>query len=64
MIKRFCKKTKLNLQEKSALEYINGYLFLLKGQIARAIEIFKELDLFNFSIIDDFTISNYGRKWE
>jgi len=52
IIKRFCKKTKLNLLERSALEYINGYLYLLKGRLAKAIEIFNELNLFNFSGIN------------
>lgn len=47
IINRFCKKTNLLLEEKKAIQYINGILYLLKGDIFKSIEIFKDLKLFD-----------------
>ncbi|GMK40565.1 hypothetical protein PCCS19_36210 [Paenibacillus sp. CCS19] len=41
-IQRFCKKTKINLVEKEVVTYLNGILYLLKGDIFKAMEIYKE----------------------
>jgi len=45
-IQRFCKRSKLLLEEKKAVQFINGILYLLKGDIFKSIEIYKDLQLF------------------
>ncbi|GIP45077.1 hypothetical protein J45TS6_35360 [Paenibacillus sp. J45TS6] len=63
-IKRFCKKSKINLTEKDIVTYINGILYMLKGEVFKAIEIFKEdLKLFNTKrmniLLFDYSLNSY-----
>ncbi|WP_139787241.1 restriction endonuclease [Cohnella massiliensis] len=46
-IQRFCKRSKLLLEEKKAVQYINGVLYLLKGDLFKSVEIYKDLQLFD-----------------
>ncbi|MFC5531267.1 restriction endonuclease [Cohnella yongneupensis] len=46
-IKRFLKKSKKLLEEKKAVQYINGVLYLLKGNLFKSVEIFRDLQLFD-----------------
>jgi hypothetical protein len=46
IIDRFCKKTKRDFEERKALQYINGYLYLFKGEIFTSLEIFRDLGIF------------------
>lgn len=64
-IQRFCKKSKISLVEKDIVTYINGILYLLKGEVFRAIEIFKEdLKLFETKklniLLFDYSLNNYS----
>lgn len=63
-IKRFCKKSKINLMEKEVTSYMNGMLYLLKGEVFKAIEIFKEdLNLLNTKrlniLLFDYSLNSY-----
>jgi len=46
-IDKFCKRTKRDIEERKAIQYINGYLYLFKGQMLQALETFKDLGYFN-----------------
>ena len=46
-IKRFCKRTKENIERKKAVLYINAFLYLLKGDIFKSVEIYDDISAFN-----------------
>ncbi|MGI6364436.1 MAG: restriction endonuclease [Bacillota bacterium] len=46
-IKRFCRGSKKKIQGKDAISYFSGYILLLKGDLAKAIEVFRDLGIFN-----------------
>ncbi len=48
-IQRFCKRSQLLLEEKKAVQYINGVLNLLKGDVFKSVEIYKDLQLLDRS---------------
>ncbi len=45
-IKRFCKRTKENIERKKAVLYINAFLYLLKGNIFKSVEIYDDIGIF------------------
>lgn len=45
IIKRFCKKSKLAIAEAKTYRFINTFLYLLKGDIFRVIETYKDLGM-------------------
>ena len=50
-IKRFCKRTKENIARKKATLYINAFLYLLKGDIFKAVEIYDDIGIFDEILI-------------
>lgn len=52
-IKRFCKGTKANLEEKNAVQYMNGFLYILKGELFKAVEIYNDLGILDFPVYQD-----------
>lgn len=59
IIKRFCKKSKEKIAEGNCLKYINGYLYILKGDLFTAIEIYKDLDLLSVRPNVDFSSKTF-----
>jgi len=51
--KRFCKGTKANLEEKNAVQYMNGFLYILKGELFKAVEIYDDLGILDFPVYQD-----------
>lgn len=62
IIKRFCKRSKEKLANARMLKYLNGYLFILKGELFKAIDIFNDLGILDPSDDIQFSIESYCRK--
>jgi len=54
-ITRFCKRTAENLERRKVVEYINAFLYILKGNIFKAVEIYYDLGF--------FVINNHGNLY-
>jgi len=60
IIKRFCKKNKERVAEGNGVKYINAFLYILKGNIFTAIEIYSDLGLLVKSSKVDFSATSFG----
>lgn len=71
LIKKFeKKKSRIKLEERKALYFLQGYLYLIIGKLQRAIEVFCDLELFNFETLEiipthyAFIYNNKGDAFE
>lgn len=58
-IKRFCRKGSKNIAEAKAYRYINAYIYILKGELFKALEILKDIGLLNPSNNMNFSATSY-----
>lgn len=59
IIKRFYKKGKIAGLNAKAIKYINGYLYIFKGDITKSIEIFNELEFFKSTCDINYSEKEY-----
>ncbi|MDB2105972.1 restriction endonuclease [Clostridium paraputrificum] len=59
IIKRFYKKGKIAGLNAKAIKYINGYLYIFKGDITKSIEIFNDLEFFKSTCDINYSEKEY-----